>query len=188
MESQTDTRVSERAHRILVVDDDAVFANRLSRAISGRGYEALEARTAAEAFELAVQRKPDAAVVDLRIDRDNGLDLAKKLIAAVPGIRVVMLTGYGSIANALEGVRAGIADYLTKPADLDQILSAIHRHNGNEVVAAMPERAPSLDRVEWEHIQRVLHDCGGNITRAAETLGIHRRSLQRKLARFPAPN
>lgn len=148
----------------------------------------MEALTAEDAFELAVQRKPDAAVVDLRIDRDNGLELAKKLIAAVPGIRIVMLTGYGSIANALEGVRAGIADYLTKPADLDQILSAVHGHNGSEAMPSLPEKAPSLDRVEWEHIQRVLHDCGGNITRAAETLGIHRRSLQRKLARFPAPN
>ena len=173
--------------RILVVDDDEIFANRLSRALEHRGYKIREAYSSEEALNAAVELRPDAAVLDLRIGRDNGLELAKRLIQAYPGIRVVMLTGYGSIANALEGIRFGVVDYLTKPTGITQVLGALLGNKPN-VADEARESPPSLDRVEWEHIQRVLHDCDGNITRAAEALGIHRRSLQQKLGRFPSPN
>lgn len=173
--------------KILVVDDDAIFRHRLAKALESRQYSVQSAESADEALILARQFNPQAAIVDLRIDKDNGLDLSKNLLELIPGIRIVVLTGYGSIANALEAVKMGVADYLTKPADVEQILSAIAgsaitNEKGKPVASDL---TPSLDRVEWEHIQRVLSDCGGNITRAAEILGIHRRSLQRKLAKFP---
>ena len=173
--------------KILVVDDDAIFRHRLAKALESRGFAVESAESADEAMMTARQFKPDAAVVDLRIDKDNGLKLSESLIGLIPGIRIVILTGYGSIANALESVRIGVVDYLTKPADTDQILSALKgeamtNEKGKPVAS---DQTPSHDRVEWEHIQRVLADCGGNITRAAEILGIHRRSLQRKLAKFP---
>ncbi len=173
--------------KILVVDDDAIFRHRLAKALEARQYSVQSAESADEALLTARQFTPQAAIIDLRIDKDNGLNLSRELLDIIPGIRIVVLTGYGSIANALEAVKIGVADYLTKPADIDQILSAISgssitNEKGKPVAS---ELTPSLDRVEWEHIQRVLSDCGGNITRAAEILGIHRRSLQRKLAKFP---
>lgn len=127
------------------------------------------------------------AIVDLRLPDGDGLTLVRELSAAQPGLPIVVLTGFGSIANALEAVRLGARDYLTKPADADQILLAalrgerIVRDNPKEV----PAETPSLDRVEWEHIQRVLADCGGNISQTARLLGLDRRTLQRKLGKFP---
>lgn len=178
-----------KLEKILVVDDDDIFRHRLAKAIESRGYQVETAQNAEEALLKARQFTPDGAVLDLRIDKDDGLKLSKTMMSQYPGIRIVVLTGYGSIANALAAVRTGVADYLTKPADADQILAAlsgdsIKNEKGKPVAS---ESTPSLDRVEWEHIQRVLSDCGGNITRAAEILGIHRRSLQRKLAKFPPP-
>lgn len=175
--------------RILVVDDDSIFRHRLAKALETRGYQVESAEDAESSRNLARSFNPDAAVVDLRIDKDDGLDLSRELLEINPQIRIVILTGYGSIANAMESVRVGIIDYLTKPADTEQILAAlkgeaITNDRGKPVAS---DQTPSLDRVEWEHIQRVLSDCGGNITRAAEILGIHRRSLQRKLAKFPPP-
>ncbi len=175
--------------KIMVVDDDAIFRHRLAKALESRGYEIASAGNADEALANARSFHPDGAVVDLRIDRDDGLKLSKALLEINPSIRIVILTGYGSIANALESIRTGVMDYLSKPADTDQILAALQgeaiTNDRGKPVAS--DQTPSLDRVEWEHIQRVLSDCGGNITRAAEILGIHRRSLQRKLAKFPPP-
>ncbi len=129
--------------------------------------------------------QPTHALVDLRMPGGSGLDLLTDLLARLPELRVVMLTGYGSIANAVEAVRRGAVNYLTKPADLDMILAAFARSAEQEEDQAY---APlSLARAEWEHIQRVLEDCGGNISQAAHKLGLHRRTLQRKLQKFPPP-
>ncbi len=166
---------------VLVVDDDETFRVRLVRAFEARGFEGRGAADAREALRLAQHESPEFAVLDLKMPGSFGLDVARALLAIDSTTRILILTGYGSIATAVESVRLGAVDYLTKPADLDQILAAL------EGTAAAPTReseehsVPSLARVEWEHIQRVLHDCGGNISQASRLLGIHRRSLQRKL-------
>jgi len=169
--------------RFLVVDDDEAFRSRLVKALQGRRLEAHGAGSADEALKLAASMLPHAAVVDLRMPGTSGLDLVPELAARCPGIQIVVLTGYGSIATAVEAVRRGAFNYLTKPLDADQILAAFERRGA--AAAPLPLETPSLARVEWEHIQRTLHDCDGNISQAARKLGLHRRSLQRKLAKLP---
>ncbi|MES1173455.1 MAG: response regulator [Myxococcales bacterium] len=168
---------------VLVVDDDDVFRTRLGRAFQDRGFEVKTAPSAEQAIRLARQDSPEFAVVDLRMPGASGLDVVRELHAIDPATAIVMLTGYGSIATAVEAVRAGAVHYLSKPVDIDQILAAFEGKaapdTGSEV------GVPSLARVEWEHIQRVLSDCDGNISRAARLLGLHRRSLQRKLSKDP---
>jgi two-component system response regulator RegA len=122
------------------------------------------------------------AVVDLKMPGGSGLDVLRELRRQDPSTRVLMLTGYGSIATAVEAVREGAVGYLPKPADADEILAALH---GTNTAKEKGIETPSLARAEWEHIQRVLTDCGGNISEAARRLGIHRRSLQRKLHKYP---
>ena len=167
--------------KFLVVDDDEVFRTRLVKAFQSRGLEAQGAGDGRAALELAGQFRPQGAIVDLKMPGTSGLDLVPELAAKVPGIQIVVLTGYGSIATAVEAVRRGAMNYLTKPLDADQILAAFDK--GAEPPSL--EATPSLARVEWEHIQRILHDCGGNISLAARKLGLHRRSLQRKLGKLP---
>lgn len=167
--------------RFLVVDDDLSFRTRLVRALEAREFAACDAGSGDNALESARRTRPHRAVVDLRMPGMSGLELVRQLIHLDPEIQVVVLTGYGSIATAVEAVRLGAIDYLQKPADTDQILQAFDR----DEAAAAPENSPTLARVEWEHIHRVLSDCQGNISEAARRLGLHRRSLQRKLAKLP---
>ena len=169
--------------RFLIVDDDDTFRTRLVRAFQTRGLEARGAASATEALQAASQFRPQAAILDLRMPGGSGLDLVAELAALCPGIQMVVLTGYGSIPTAVEAVRRGAMNYLTKPLDADQILAAFDK--AAEPSAAAIDSTPSLARVEWEHIQRILHDCGGNISLAARRLGLHRRSLQRKLGKLP---
>ena len=174
--------------KLLIVDDDEIFRTRLVKAFQTRGLEAQGAGDGREALELAGQFKPQGAIVDLKMAGTSGLDLVPELAAKVPGIQIVVLTGYGSIATAVEAVRRGAMNYLTKPLDADQILAAFEKDAEPAAPGAHvpPDGAtPSLARVEWEHIQRVLADCEGNISLAARKLGLHRRSLQRKLGKFP---
>lgn len=173
------------ARRLLIVEDDDVLRRRLARAFRDRGFDVREADGASAAKREAHAAPPDCALVDLRLRDGSGLDVVRALAADHPAASVVVLTGYGSIATALEAVRLGARHYLTKPADADEILSAFARERPR--TESPPAAVPSLARVEWEHINRVLADCGGNVSRAARVLGIHRRSLQRKLARFPSP-
>lgn len=168
--------------KILLVDDDQIFRTRLMRALATRGYEPLGAASADEGMELARKHRPTRAIVDLRMPGKNGLDLVGELAKLDPEMQILVLTGYGSIATAVEAVRRGAIDYLTKPADTEQILS---RFDEKAPPAPSTEVTPSLARVEYEHIQRILDDCDGNISQAARKLGIHRRSLQRKLAKLP---
>jgi two-component system response regulator RegA len=168
---------------VLVVDDDEAFRTRLGKAIRSRGYDVREADGATSAAVEAGRESPEMAVVDLRLPDGTGLDVVRELRRLDPSTRIVVLTGYGSIATALEAVRLGAVNYLTKPVDADRVLAAFDPEG-----APSPEPqadTPSLARVEWEHINRVLADCGGNISEAARVLGVHRRSLQRKLQKFP---
>lgn len=169
---------------ILVVDDDDRLRPRLARAFAERGFAVHEAGDAAQALAVAEAAGPTHAVVDLRLPDDSGLAVVRALHARDAGTRIVVLTGYGSIATALEAVRSGAAHYLTKPANADDIVRAFE---GESAPSSDPDPTdvPSLSRVEWEHINRVLTDSGGNISEAARRLGLHRRSLQRKLAKYP---
>jgi len=167
---------------LLLVDDDAVYRARLATAIAARGFEVRTAADAQAALVLAEADSPEYAVLDLRMPGDSGLELLRRLMTIDPTTRVLMLTGYGSIATALEAVRMGAAHYLTKPADVDEILAAFEPEH-RPPAASVDQGTPSLARVEWEHLQRVLHDCEGNLSEAARRLGMHRRSLQRKAAR-----
>jgi len=171
---------------VLIIDDDEVFHQRLRRAFEKRGWEAQVAASGTEAMVLARQTGPDLAIVDLRLPSESGLDVVRSLRELDSTIAIVVLTGYGSIATAMEAVRRGANHYLSKPVDVDQILAVY-----GEITAPTPGEAPppasvpSLARVQWEHIQRVMTDCGGNISQAAKLLGLHRRSLQRKLSKYP---
>lgn len=171
--------------RILVVDDDTAFRERLVRAFISRKFDAHGAAGSVEALAVAARVKPSRAVVDLRMPGDSGLDVVSRLIELDASMQIVILTGYGSIATAVEAVHRGALDYLTKPADADQILAAFTKDH--DAAVQPPSPIPSLARVEWEHMQRILTDCGNNISEAARRLGIHRRSLQRKLGKLP-PN
>jgi len=175
--------VIAQSETILLVDDDAVFRERLTRAMEARGLLVLTAQDRESALSAAEDAPPQLAVVDLRMPNTSGLDVVRDLVELRPDMKVIVLTGFGSIATALEALRAGAVDYLTKPADADQILAALRGEKPPEEPA--PRSVPSLERVEWEHIQRVLSECEGNISQAARVLGIHRRTLQRKLANHP---
>lgn len=170
---------------VLVVDDEETFRLRLVRALIDRGFQAVGAHDAEEAIRQATLETPECAIVDLRMPRSSGLHVVRELHRLDQTTRIVVLTGYGSIATALDAVRSGAVHYLTKPADLDEIIAGFD-HNGAPSETPPPTEVPSLDRVEWEHIDRVMLSCGGNITQAAALLGLHRRSLQRKL--FKRPN
>lgn len=176
--------------RLLLVDDDAVFRARLVRALEDRGCGVTAAASLEDVQAAWAANRFSGAVVDLRLASGSGLDVVRFLKTREAAMPIVVLTGYGSIASALQAVRCGAVDYLTKPVDPDRLLAALR--GGAHEADAHGERpaagaAPSLDRVEWEHIQRVLADCGGNVSEAARRLGIDRRSLQRKLAKHP-PN
>jgi two-component system, response regulator RegA len=175
------------ARSLLIVEDDDRLRERLVRALADRGFETREARDAESAIASARADSPEFMLVDLRMPGGgSGLDVIREAKAIDPATVVVVLTGYGSIATAVDAVRLGAADYLTKPADVDQIVAALTRQRADGPDSDMSGQVPSLARVEWEHINRVLADCGGNISKAARLLGIHRRSLQRKLDRFPS--
>jgi two-component system response regulator RegA len=172
---------------LLIVEDDDVLRGRLGRAFRDRGFEVREAADAKSAADLARLDAPEYALVDLRLRDASGLDVVRALAGLDPTTKIVVLTGYGSIATALEAIRLGASHYLTKPADVDEILAGFARATDAGVDARPADTTPSLARVEWEHINRVLADCGGNISQAARVLGIHRRSLQRKLSKYPTP-
>ena len=171
---------------LLLVDDDEVFRERLARALRARGHEVTTAGDHDAALALGRTQRFDFAVVDLRMPSGTGLALIEPLRALVPGLRVVVLTGYGSIASAVEALRLGAHDYLAKPVDADEILAALGGEGARPLPSAdTPPTTPTLARAEWEHIQRVLTDCSNNISEAARRLGITRRTLQLKLKKYP---
>jgi two-component system, response regulator RegA len=175
------------ARTLLIVEDDDVLRGRLVKAFRERAFEVREASDAAGAVDLAGQEPPEYAVVDLRLQGGSGLEVVQSLAALDATTVIVVLTGYGSIATALEAIRLGATHYLTKPADVEEILAGFARAEGSKGEAPpAADATPTLARVEWEHINRVLTDCAGNVSQAARVLGIHRRSLQRKLSKYPS--
>jgi len=175
------------APSILVVDDDDVFRERLARALRDRGHDVATAGDADAATAAARERPFGCAVVDLRMPGASGLELVARLRSRDSGMRILVLTGYGSIVSAVEAMRLGANNYLSKPADADYVLAALA---ADGVAPAAPDEArdapsPSLARAEWEHIQRILADCNGNISETARRLGITRRTLQLKLKKYP---
>jgi two-component system response regulator RegA len=178
---------ADKKGSVLVVDDDASFRERLARAFVERGFDVRTAKDADDAIARATEDSPERALVDLRMPGRSGLEVVRALKAIDPTTSVVVLTGYGSIATALEAVRLGATHYLTKPSDMDDILAAFERDSrAADAPIDASAHVPSLARTEWEHIHRVLTDCRGNISLAARLLGIHRRSLQRKIAKYPS--
>lgn len=181
----TSTPGPSAAPTLLLVDDEEVFRERMARAFRARGFEVTTAGSYEEAIALASRESPEVAVVDLRMPGRGGLEVVRDLHALDGSTRIIVLTGYGSIATAVEAVKLGAFNYLPKPADVDDLLLAISRGPGEATQVTEDFQPPSLARAEWEHIQRVLSDCGGNISEAARRLGLHRRSLQRKLQKYP---
>jgi two-component system response regulator RegA len=169
---------------LLLLDDDPVFCDVLKKALERRGLEVQVAHAAADATAKAQTRPPDYVILDLRLPGPSGLSLIDTFLRLNPRARIVVLTGYASIATAVEAIKLGAVHYLTKPTDATEILEALHQDEGNAAVE-VAEQPLSVGRLEWEHIQKVLADCGGNVSKAARQLGMHRRTLQRKLAKRP---
>ncbi len=170
---------------VLIVDDDERLRTTLVRSFQRRGWDAFAASSREEATRLAEECGPDLATVDLRMPGESGLTVVRELRALDCTTFILVLTGYGSIPTAMDAVRLGANHYMSKPADVDQILAAFESAGSTRPISENDIPVPSLARVEWEHIQRILNDCDGNISQAAKKLGLHRRSLQRKLAKYP---
>ncbi len=167
------------------MDDDVVLRERLAQALRERGFQVRTAGRYEEAVALAKVTAPNYAIVDLRMPGKSGLDLVRSLMEIDPATRILVLSGYGSISNAVDAIQLGAVNFVPKPADADDLIAAFQKgRRGDPGEATEGYQAPTLARTEWEHIQRVLSDTGGNISEAARRLGIHRRSLQRKLQRF----
>ena len=166
---------------LLLVDDDTPFLTRLARAMEARGFEVRTAGSVAEGVVQVRKLAPAFAVVDLRLGDGNGLDVIEALHGARPEARAVVLTGYGNIATAVTAVKLGAIDYLAKPADADAVYAALIGDTANR--AALPDNPMSADRVRWEHIQRVYELCNRNVSETARRLNMHRRTLQRILAK-----
>lgn len=176
---------TEARERVLLIDDDTTFVHVLTRALTARGFDVRGAGDSASALAACAEHRPKYAVLDLKLGSESGLGLIPRLLAAQPGLRILLLTGYASIATAVEAIKRGAHDYLAKPVDADQVVQALLGESRHAEAAELPDAPPPLKRLEWEHIQRVLADCEGNISEAARRLGLHRRTLQRKLAKRP---
>ncbi len=170
---------------LLIVDDDEPFRTRLARAMTTRGYAVVTASSVADGIRAAERRPPQFAVVDLKLADGSGLDMVAALRALRPAMRIVVLTGYGNIATAVAAVKAGALDYLAKPADADEIERALRA--AGDAKPAPPDQPMSPDRVRWEHIQRVFELCERNVSETARRLRMHRRTLQRILAKRSPP-
>ncbi|HZD26757.1 MAG TPA: ActR/PrrA/RegA family redox response regulator transcription factor [Alphaproteobacteria bacterium] len=177
----TDDPVIPDDRSLLLVDDDAAWLARLAKAMTRRGFEVYTAETVADGIEQAREHAPSFAVVDLRLSDGNGLDVVASLRELRPDARIVMLTGYGNIATAVAAVKMGAVDYLAKPADADDVEAALLAREGE--LPPPPEQPMSADRVRWEHIQRVYELCDRNVSETARRLKMHRRTLQRILAK-----
>lgn len=170
--------------RLLLVDDDDAFTHVLSRILRRRGLTVTVAATAADALQYLAESVPDCAVLDMKLEQSSGLELIRPLRDASETMRIVVLTGYASIPTTVEAIKRGADNYLAKPIDADTLLAALAGDDTAE--PSVPDQPLSLRRLEWEHIQRVLDEHAGNISATARALGMHRRSLQRKLLKRPA--
>ena len=169
---------------LLLVDDDVTFCSVLKPALEKRNFQVAVANDVSTAMRLAEQTEPEYAVIDLRIGYESGLEMVKKLISLDSNTQIVMLTGFASIATAVEAIKLGAIHYLTKPANADEIVNALYKNEGDASVA-ISDNPLSVKRLEWEHLQKVLMQHDGNISAAARALNMHRRTLQRKLEKRP---
>jgi len=176
--------MSAESKKLLIVDDDEVFCDVLSRAMAKRDFTVFKAHNINDAMVLARAEQPDHALIDLRLGQESGLQLVKQLVDEFTDIKIVLFTGYASISTAVEAIKLGATHYLTKPAEPDQIIAAFAQNEGDADIE--PASQPmSVERMEWEHIQKVLSEHDGNVSASARALGMHRRTLQRKLNKFP---
>mgnify|MGYP000094301611 CR=1 FL=1 len=173
--------MEDQNKKLLIVEDDKAYRGRLTLSMERKGFSVIAAEGIEEGAILAAEHKPDYAVLDMRLQDGNGLDLVPQLRRLLPEIRVVMLSGYGNIASAVSAVKAGAVDFLAKPADPDEIENALLTPAGQ--TPPPPENPMSADRVKWEHIQRVYELCDRNVSETARRLNMHRRTLQRILAK-----
>jgi two-component system response regulator RegA len=178
------TSSNEESSSLLLVDDDTTFCRVLGNALAKRGFDVCVAHSVEQAIPLAEANPPEFAVLDLKMNGASGLVLVKKLHELDPHTRIVMLTGYANIATAVEAIKLGATQYLAKPANADEIVAAF-RHIPDDN-APLHESTIGLETLEWEHIQRVLHEHGENISATARALNMHRRTLQRKLSKHPS--
>jgi two-component system, response regulator RegA len=185
MNTQTDTQSTTVSidKQVLLIEDDQIFAGVLARALERRGYLPALAHTVADALDAARRLRPRYAVLDMNLSGENGMQLIAPLLQAAPDCRIVVLTGYASIATAVKAIKLGAAEYLAKPVDSGAVLRALSDVDDDSVDTEAPDVPLSVDQVEWEHIQRVLGEHNGNITATARALNMHRRTLQRKLAK-----
>ena len=181
LQSDEQPAAAAQARSLLIVDDDVTFRTRLARAMEQRGFVVEVAGSVGEAKECAV-RAPSFAILDMRLDDGNGLELVGALRHARADVRIVMLTGYGNIATAVAAVKEGAVDYLAKPTDADAIERAL-LGIGEQGLPAPPSNPMTADRVRWEHIQRVFEECDRNVSETARRLNMHRRTLQRILGK-----
>jgi two-component system response regulator RegA len=174
----------------LLVDDDPLYLRTLQRTLARRGLETQTADSGAAALALATATPPDYALIDLKLGDESGLSLIQPLRAIRADMRILLVTGYASIATAVEAIKLGADDYLPKPATVPMILRALSleaEEAEDDDGADVPDAMTPLSRLQWEHIQQAMHETGGNVSAAARLLGMHRRSLQRKLAKRPSP-
>jgi len=169
---------------LLLVDDDLTFCQVMARALNRRGFDVRIAHDAAQAVCLAEPDPPEYALIDLKMPGDSGLVLVRRLHAIEPATRIVVLTGFASVTTAIEAIKLGAVHYLAKPVDADEVVAAFGRTEG-DIGAAINDAPLSVDRLEWEHIQRILNEHEGNISATARALNMHRRTLQRKLSKRP---
>ena len=180
----TNDTLTDDIPSLLIVDDDVTFGNVLADALRKRNFNVMLAYNVNDAVIIAEENPPEYAVIDLKMDGASGLTLIPLLKSLDEQARIVILTGYASISTAVEAIKLGACYYLTKPTDADEIVAAFAREVG-DITTPVAARPMSVNRLEWEHIQKVMSDCGGNISAAARSLGMHRRTLQRKLYKKP---
>ncbi len=182
--TKTNENSATHSAKLIIIDDDETFANVLSNALIKQGYDAAYALNCTQALQLAQQTLPAYAIVDLRIGQESGLSLIQQLRSLKTDMHILILTGYASIATAVEAIKLGADHYLTKPAGTQEIIRALKKREADPGME--PSATPlSVKRLEWEHLQKVLLDHDGNISAAARALSMHRRTLQRKLAKKP---
>lgn len=169
---------------LLIVDDDEVFCGVLARAMTKRGFDTTCTHTIKTAIEQAELLMPEYVIIDLKLSNESGLSLVEKIKELDPGTRIIVLTGYASIATAVEAIKLGATYYLAKPVDADEIMAAFERTTGNIDTSINPHPL-SVERLEWEYIHRILAENDNNISATAKALNMHRRTLQRKLSKKP---
>ncbi len=170
---------------LMIVDDDTTFASILGQSFARRGLNVITADCSEQAISQSSRHRPDYAIVDLRLAEESGLRLVPQLKNILPDLRILILTGYSSISTAVEAIKLGAVNYLCKPAGTDEILAALTAQHADSEVP-LPDSPPSPNRLEWEHIHKVLAENDGNISATARALGMHRRTLQRKLQKKPS--